>query len=61
MAQEITVIVILAAVIIYVGFITYNSLKGRRKSPCDDCDGCALKEQLKGTKINCKDRKDRCN
>ncbi|MDR3266974.1 MAG: FeoB-associated Cys-rich membrane protein [Tannerella sp.] len=59
MAQEITVIIILAAVIIYVGFKIYNSLKGRGKSPCDDCEGCALKEQLKGSKFDCKDRKER--
>jgi hypothetical protein len=56
MIQEIAVTIILAAVMIYVGYNIHKSLKGRGKSPCDDCEGCILKKQLKDAKIDCKDK-----
>jgi hypothetical protein len=52
MAQEIAVIIILAAVVIYVGYKIYRLSRDRGKSPCDDCEGCALKNQLKGSKFD---------
>jgi hypothetical protein len=47
MIQEIAVAIILTAVVVFIGYKIYNSQKGKKKSPCDDCEGCALKEQLK--------------
>jgi hypothetical protein len=47
MIQEIAVAIILAAVVIYVGYKVCKLLKGKRKSPCDDCEGCALKDDCR--------------
>ena len=56
MWQEIAVIII---VILTVGYIIYKTYHYFIKppSPCDDCDGCALKDELKGNKTTCKDFK----
>jgi hypothetical protein len=59
MAQEITVIIILSAAAIYAGYKIYRSLKGRGKSPCDDCEGCALKNRLKDSTFDCKEKKEK--
>ncbi|MDR2145569.1 MAG: FeoB-associated Cys-rich membrane protein [Tannerella sp.] len=57
MIQEITVIIILVVVVVFVGYKGYYLLFPGRKSPCGDCTGCALKEELKGAKFDCHDRK----
>jgi hypothetical protein len=54
---EITVIITLATVMGYAGIKVYNLLKSNGKSPCDNCEGCALKEQLKSSKFDGKDKK----
>jgi hypothetical protein len=59
MVQEIAVVIILAAVVIYAGYKVYRLMKGKEKSPCDGCEGCALKKQLKGAAFDCKDRKEK--
>jgi len=56
MWQEIAIIIIAIAVVGYTGYKVIVLFK-KPISPCDKCDGCPLKEQVKGKSIDCKDLK----
>jgi hypothetical protein len=55
MWQDITIIAIAMVVIGYLGRRIYVFF-AKPVSPCDNCAGCSLKEQLKSKKTECPER-----
>jgi len=46
--QYILTFIIVGIAVVYAGYMIYRRFsKKRRTSPCDDCEGCALKESFK--------------
>ena len=46
MIQTIIVFIIVAACVLYIGKSIYGTLTGKKKSPCEGCSGCALKDKV---------------
>ena len=62
MWQEITLIIIAIFAVVCVGYKLYRFFT-KPFSPCDDCCGCALKEDIKNKGYDCdkvKPRRDIC-
>jgi hypothetical protein len=57
MWQDMAIIAIAIVVAGYLGYKIYCFFFTKPSSPCDDCAGCSLKEQLKNKKTECPDRK----
>ncbi|MDR2680554.1 MAG: FeoB-associated Cys-rich membrane protein [Tannerella sp.] len=55
MWQDMAITAIAIIVAGYLGYKTYVFFK-KPASPCDDCTGCPLKEQLKNKKTECPER-----
>ena len=58
MWQEIVIIIIALFVVCSVGYKLYRYF-ARPDSPCDGCEGCVLKDELKEKKSACEDFKDK--
>ncbi|RHJ95231.1 FeoB-associated Cys-rich membrane protein [Bacteroides sp. AM07-16] len=54
MWQEIAIIIIGIAIIVYVSLKCYKSFTTKRNpnNPCCGCNGCSLKEEVKKKEIN---------
>jgi len=52
MWQEIVIIIIAILVVCSVGYKLYCYFT-KPASPCDDCNGCALKDELKKKNFDC--------
>ena len=60
MWQEIVIIIIAVLVVVSIGYRLYCYFS-KSTSPCDDCSGCVLKEELNEKQSVCKDLKKKSN